>query len=85
MSEFVNAIEGRDIAILQYYHFNNTSIKLARKGDKYFVITRKFILLHFRSIRKYEFSSYNDAEDMYLELKLTLLFLAGAAGFARYS
>lgn len=84
MSEIATAAETKETAILQYYYFKDTSIKLVRKDDRYLVIYRKFTFLHFRKIKKYEFENYCEAEDFYLELKLELLFEAGVTGLASF-
>ncbi|HEX2867889.1 MAG TPA: hypothetical protein VHO03_12645 [Ignavibacteriales bacterium] len=72
MSEVAAGVEKRDSEILHYYYFRSTSVKLVRKDDKYLVIMKKYILYLFKRIKRFEFSSYNEAEDKYLEIKSML-------------
>lgn len=72
MSEVAAGIEKRDSEILHYYYFRSTSVKLVRKDDKYMVIMKKYILYLFKRIKRFEFKSYNEAEDKYLEIKSML-------------
>ncbi|MCU7494585.1 MAG: hypothetical protein HF314_01575 [Ignavibacteria bacterium] len=72
MSEVVNGLEKKESEILHYYYFRSTSVKLVRDEDKYMVIMKKYILYLFKKIKKFEFATYNDAEDKYLEIKAML-------------
>lgn len=72
MSEIATDIEKSESEILHYYYFRSTSVKLVRNDGKYMVIMKKYIMYLFRKIKKFEFTSYHEAEDKYLEIKSML-------------
>lgn len=76
MSEVAAGLEKRESEILHYYYFRSTSVKLVRDDDKYSVIMKKYILYLFKRIKRFEFSSYSEAEDKYLEIKSMLQYQA---------
>ncbi|MCU7491720.1 MAG: hypothetical protein ACM3UR_16185 [Bacteroidota bacterium] len=72
MSEVAAGVEKGGSEILHYYYFRSTSVKLVRNDGKYLVIMKKYILYLFKKIKRFEYSSYSDAEDKYLEIKSML-------------
>ncbi|MGE5432744.1 MAG: hypothetical protein ACM3QX_16795 [Syntrophomonadaceae bacterium] len=74
MNEVAADLEKSESEILHYYYFRNTSVKLVKNDGKYLVIMKKYILYLFKKRKSFEFTSYHEAEDKYLEIKSMLQF-----------